>query len=140
MMNQHQTALFSLLLGSFPNFQSGDGEAALAAYEIVISRSEVCDVEAGVMSLINGGYPGHDGRFAPTAPQLAGAIRAKRDERLDSARRGRAPDNALAGPIIAHDEESRLRVKALVDQFVTKNNKGIPRWQLEPLKRVGGRR
>lgn len=83
MMNDHQTALVSLLLGSFPNFQSGDGEAALAAYEIVLSEADGRDLHPGVMILINGELPGHDGRFAPTAPQLARAIRFARDKRLD---------------------------------------------------------
>ena len=70
MMTDHQTALCSLLLGSFPTFSSGDAEAALAAYEIVMSNAAEQDLQPGFMILINGEYPGHDGRFAPTAPLM----------------------------------------------------------------------
>lgn len=93
MMNDHQTALVSLLLGSFPNFQSGDGEAALAAYEIVLSSADERDLQPGVMMLINGEVAGHDGRFAPTAPQLAKAIRQAMNKRVDAenARRKQLP-------------------------------------------------
>lgn len=93
MMNDHQTALVSLLLGSFPNFQSGDGEAALAAYDIVLSSADRRDLQPGVMMLINGEVAGHDGRFAPTAPQLARAIRQAMNKRVDeeNARRAKLP-------------------------------------------------
>lgn len=100
MMNDHQAALVSLLLGSFPNFQSGDGEAALAAYEIVLSEADPRDMQPGVMILINGELPGHDGRFAPTAPQLARAIRTARDKRLD------------------HEAEERARLPKPDDEWV----------------------
>lgn len=111
MMNQHQTALISLLLGSFPTFQSGDGEAALAAYEVVISQADERDVHPGVMAIINGEFVGHDGRFAPTAPQLAGAIRAARDKRLESESRTRRFLAPPQEPEISPEERERVNVK-----------------------------
>lgn len=93
MMTDRQQALVSLLLGSFPTFASGDAEAALASYELVMADFEECDIEGGVMILIRGEYPGHDGRFAPTAPILATAMRKARDMRLEreAAARRRIP-------------------------------------------------
>jgi len=110
MMNQRQTALISLLLGSFPAFQSGDAEAAIAAYQYILRDTDERDLEQGVSILINGLYPGHDGRFAPTAPQLATAIRMARDKRLDSDRRTTMRLPPPPEKIVT--EEERARVKA----------------------------
>lgn len=115
MMNDHQTALVSLLLGSFPNFQSGDADAALAAYEIVMSEVDDRDLQPGVMILLNGEYSGHDGRFAPTAPQFATAIRMARDKRLDSEVRVRP--KALPEPELEISPEQRAKGKAILDQL-----------------------
>ena len=83
MITPHQENLVSLLLASFPNFQSGDADAALAAYSLVIGQADPRDVEPGITMLINGELPGFDGRFAPTSAQLARAIRISLDRRLD---------------------------------------------------------
>lgn len=83
MLTPHLEHLVSLLLASFPNFQSGDADAALAAYAMVIGQADQRDVEAGVMMIINGQLPGFDGRFAPTATQLARAIRICLERRVD---------------------------------------------------------
>lgn len=116
MMNDHQTALCSLLLGSFPNFSSGDAEGALGAYGIVMSHADPRDLQPGIMALINGEYSGHDGRFAPTAPQLAGAIRQCRDTRLDSEYRTKL---AIAPPAKEDiPEVERERVKAGFDDLI----------------------
>jgi hypothetical protein len=118
MMNDHQTALCSLLLGSFPNFSSGDSEGALGSYALVMARADQQDLEPGVMILINGEYPGHDGRFAPTAPQLATAIRMARDKRLESERRTKLSQPQLMAPDIQRTPEERARVKAKIDGFL----------------------
>lgn len=116
MMNQHQTALTSLLLGSFPTFQSGDGAAALGAYEWVFSQADERDWQPGISILINGEYPGHDGRFAPTAPQLATAIRMARDKRLETERRHQL---RIAPPeVVEISEEEQARVKAGFDKLI----------------------
>lgn len=110
MLNQRQTALVSLLLGSFPSFQTGDAEAAFAAYQFVLRDIDDRDLEHGVGMIVNGLLPGHDMRFAPTAPQLATAIRINRDKRLDSERRAQL---ALPAPPVQEvSEEERARVKA----------------------------
>lgn len=115
MMNQ--TALIALLLGTFPNFQSGDPEAALAAYDLVLSKADGRDAEAGVLALINGEVLGFDGRFAPTATQLARAIREALEKRVDAenAERRRLPpppEPDFPEPT----PEQRARVKALMEQ------------------------
>lgn len=117
MMNDHQAALVSLLLGSFPNFQSGDGEAALAAYEIVLAEADTRDLQPGVMILINGELAGHDGRFAPTAPQLARAIRTARDKRLDREAVDRAALPAPADDWVDDAPDVKARNKARLDDL-----------------------
>lgn len=117
MMNDHQTALVSLLLGSFPNFQSGDGEAALAAYEIVLSAADERDLQPGVMMLINGEVVGHDGRFAPTAPQLAKAIRQAMNKRVDAENARRAALPAPDDEWVDDAPEVKARNKARMDQL-----------------------
>src|SRR5690606_5369585 len=117
MMTEQQERLVSLLLGTFPNFQSGDAEAALTAYAMVITNADPRDVEPGIMMLINGELLGFDGRFAPTATQLARAIRAALDQRVDreiAERRAHAPppdDWAEPSP------EQRAKGKAILDQL-----------------------
>lgn len=111
MLTQRQTALVSLLLGSFPSFQSGDAEAAFAAYQFVIRDMDDRDLEGGVSMIVNGLLPGHDMRFAPTAPQLATACRISRDRRLESEQRSNLR-LAPPPPVVEVSEEERARVKA----------------------------
>lgn len=117
MMNDHQTALVSLLLGSFPNFQSGDGEAALAAYEIVLSSADERDLQPGVMMLINGEVAGHDGRFAPTAPQLAKAIRQAMHKRVDDENARRAALPPPEDEWVDDPPQVKVRNKAKFDEL-----------------------
>lgn len=113
MMTEQQERLVSLLLGTFPNFQSGDAEAALTAYAMVIGAADPRDVEPGIMKLIKGELPGFDGRFAPTSAQLARAIRVCLDKRVDAeiaARRRLPPPEDAPEPT----PEQRARVKAML--------------------------
>lgn len=117
MMTEQQERLVSLLLGTFPNFQSGDAEAALTAYAMVVTDADPRDVEPGIMMLIKGELAGFDGRFAPTATQLARAIRTALENRVDreNAERRRLappPENDFPEPT----PEQRARVKALMEQ------------------------
>lgn len=84
MMTDIQERLLSTLLATFPTFQTGDAEAALTAYQLVITKEDERDLRDGVLLIIDSRLPGHDGRFAPTAPQLARAIRTCRDKRLEA--------------------------------------------------------
>jgi hypothetical protein len=120
MLTSHQNALISLLLGSFPNFQSGDSAAALAAYDIVMTAADERDLQPGFMLLIEGMYASHDGRFAPTSAQLAGAIRVMRDRRLDAERLDKLRRPVLPPPDIVHTPEERGRVKAKLDAGIEK--------------------
>ncbi len=114
---QRQQALVSLLLGTFPNFQSGDAEAALAAYDIVLSKADPRDVEPAIMMLIEGRLPGFDGRFAPTATQLSRAIRVCLEKRVDAEIAARKalpppPDDWVDDP-----PEVKARNKARLDKL-----------------------
>lgn len=117
MMTSHQQALVSLLLGSFPNFQSGDGEAALAAYELVLSKADERDLQPGVMMLINGEVLGHDGRFAPTAPQLARAIRQAMNKRVDAENARRAALPPPEDEWVDDSPDVKARNKAKLDEL-----------------------
>lgn len=115
MLTTRQEHLVSLLLASFPNFSSGDAEAALAAYAMVIGGKDERDVEAGIMALINGEVLGFDGRFAPTATQLARAIREALERRVDAEN---AERRRLPPPVEDREEptpEQKARVKALME-------------------------
>ena len=117
MMTEQQERLVSLLLGTFPNFQSGDAEAALAAYALVITGADPRDIEPGIMMLINGELPGFDGRFAPTSTQLARAIRISLERRVD---REIAARKALPPPVddwVDDPPEVKARNKARLDQL-----------------------
>lgn len=118
MITPHQEHLVSLLLASFPNFSSGDADAALAAYSLVISKAaDQRDVEAGITALINGEVAGFDGRFAPTATQLARAIREALDRRVDveiAERKALPPPPEQDFP--EPTPEQKARVQALMDQ------------------------
>lgn len=115
-LTTHQEQLISLLLASFPAFQSGDAEAAVAAYALVIADAMPQDVEPGIRILLNGQYPGHDGRFAPSAPILASAIRMAMERRIDRERMARKP--MLPPPDIEKTDESRERVRKMTEQVV----------------------
>lgn len=114
MITQHQEHLISLLLASFPNFQSGDSDAALASYALVIEPNDPRDVQAGIRMIIAGELPGFDGRFAPTATQLARAIRLALEKRVDAenAQRRRLPPPA--DEWVEPTPEQKERVKTLL--------------------------
>lgn len=113
--------MIGLLLSSFPNFQSGDAESALTAYELAVSDYTAEDMADAVKAFIQGRVPGHNMAFAPTAPQLASACRRAMDARLTDMQRHRS----AVLQIEARDEvdtpknaEMRARVAALVSQAV----------------------
>lgn len=112
--------MIGLLLSSFPNFQSGDAESALAAYELAVTDYHSQDLADAVKAFVQGSVPGHNMAFAPTAPQLASACRRARESRLDDANRHR---KAVA-QIEARDDdtpknaETRARVAAMVAKAV----------------------
>ena len=121
MLNPKQNAMIGLLLSSFPNFQSGDAESALTAYELAVSDYTGEDMADAVKAFIQGRVPGHNMAFAPTAPQLASACRRAMDARLDDMRRHRS----AVLQIEARDEadtpknaEMRARVAAMVASAV----------------------
>lgn len=112
--------MISLLLASFPQFQNGDAETALTAYELAVADYTDADLADGVKAFIQGRVPGHNMAFAPTAPQLASACRRAMDSRLDDLRRHRS----AVLQIEARDQdtpknaENRARVAAMVASAV----------------------
>lgn len=118
MITIQQENLISLLLASFPNFQSGDADAALAAYGIVIEQADARDVEPGIMMLINGQLPGFDGRFAPTSAQLARAIRISLERRVDAENAQRAALPPPKDDWVEPPPEVKARNKAKLDALV----------------------
>lgn len=117
MMTEHQERLVSLLLGTFPNFQSGDAEAALTAYALVIGKADPRDVEPGIMMLIDGELPGFDGRFAPTATQLSRAIRVALEKRVDAENSARKALPAPDDDWVDDPPEVKARNKARLDEL-----------------------
>ena len=117
------SAAVARLLTLFPTAaDSSSAEDRVAVYLAVAQKFEPADVEAGVMAIFEGRLSGFDGRFRPTPTQLALAIRQVIDARPNSKWR-RVPE-ALAAPEIAHDAESRARVKARVEAFVASARAG----------------
>lgn len=108
--------MIGLLLSSFPNFQSGDAESLLAAYEMAVSGCSEDDLADAVQAFVRGQVPGHNMAFAPTAPQLASVCRQALERRIDEANRRRR----AVLQIEARDEdtpksaESRARVAAML--------------------------
>lgn len=88
----------------------------------VASRFAIEGVEGGVDLILDGRLAGFDGKRLPTPTQLALAIRQALSDRAGSPHR-RVPA-ALAAPDIAHDAESRARVKARVEAFVASARAG----------------
>ncbi len=88
----------------------------------VANRFAIEGVEGGVDLILDGRLQGFDGKRLPTPTQLALAIRQALADRPVSKHR-RVPE-ALAAPDIAHDAESRARVKARVEAFVASARAG----------------
>jgi len=83
----------------------------------VANRFTIEGVEGGVDLILDGRLQGFDGKRLPTPTQLALAIRQALAERPVSKHR-RVPE-ALAAPDIEHDADSRARVKARVEAFIS---------------------
>jgi len=75
-------------------------------------------VEEGVTLILKGKLPGHDGRFAPTAPMVATACRMAAEKHSRSVYLERLRTPALPAPDIVHTDEERARAKAKVAEFV----------------------
>lgn len=88
----------------------------------VANRFAIEGVEGGVDLILDGRLQGFDGKRLPTPTQLALAIRQALADRPVSKHR-RVPE-ALAAPEIAHDAESRARVKARFEAFVASARAG----------------
>ena len=105
------------LLGSFPA-RGGDEALILHGYLSAISCFDLDLIEDGVDLVLRGELPGHDGRFAPTAPMLATACRlaAERAAHRRYVDRLRRPQ--LPAPEIEATPEQIARAKAKVQAFV----------------------
>lgn len=128
-------AALAVMLATFPPSQSGDGETVLAAYEWVMQGESERDVIDGVDLVMRRKLPGFDGRFAPTAPQLAQAIQMARDRRLESERRSRL----LLPPPASREvsPEERAVVAGKFSKFIA--NVGVARSNEAALRRADDR-
>lgn len=105
------------LLAGFPPV-SGDPALVLHNYLMAAEDWTADQVEDGVTLILKGKLPGHDGRFAPTAPMFAAACRLA----AETAARARYLEGIMAPrlppPDIVHTPEERARAKAQVDAFI----------------------
>lgn len=128
---QDQTAKLKALrkiFGQFPEAGGPANESVEARAERMALRATgfltaldgfaVDLVEDAVDLVLRGELPGHDGRFAPTPPQLASAARIVRDKRLDSEALTRRYTPRLPAPDIAKTPEQRARARAKMEEFV----------------------
>jgi len=106
------------LLAGFPATSQAEPALILHNYLMAVEDWSADFVEEGVTLVLKGRLPGHDGRFAPTAPMLATACRmaAEQAARTNYLRRISTP--ALPAPTIAHTDEERTRARAKVAEFV----------------------
>jgi len=113
------TQTLSTLFATFPPLQGAatpEGAlAAMQAYVLAVGKYDMQDIEEGVRRLVAGEIGEHDGRYPPTAPQLARAVHKARDARLDR-ERDRRP--RLPPRDIEKSPESQERVRALTEQAV----------------------
>jgi len=115
------SAAFQRLFRTYPSFQADAGEDALRVYFEAVGPYETRDIEAAVQSFITGSAPGHNPAFAPSAPMVGAEARRLMNMRLDSEHREKLRQPALPPPDVVHDEESRARVKAMVDDMIQRN-------------------
>ncbi|HYF34540.1 MAG TPA: hypothetical protein VD994_04560 [Prosthecobacter sp.] len=74
------------------------------------------DVDAAVTAFIKGTVPGFDGKWAPTAPMLAGACRLAAEKRAREAYLDGLRRPALPPPPVEHSPEERARIQAMAKQ------------------------
>lgn len=106
------------LLAAFPVTSQADPALVLHNYLTAIDDWHADHVEDAVTMFIKGEVPGHDGRFAPTAPMLARACglvleRENRNRYLAGLQQPRLPK-----PDIEKTPEQRARALDAVEKFV----------------------
>lgn len=130
-MNQNTDHLKHLLAVLFSTFPAPPGAAtpdgfqrAMEAYAVALDDYDAGDVQEGLRRIIAGEWPEHDGRYAPTAPQIARAVKQAAADRGQSDQR-----QASVVQQLTHRErdeefqasktpESRARVKAMADKLI----------------------
>jgi hypothetical protein len=122
------TDALSVLFSTFPPMAGAEtpegARAAMRAYRLALGGYDRVDIVEGIRRLVAGDIPEHDARFAPTAPQLARAVKAAATERAQQASEQEAAALQFADRSRDEDRkagrtgESRARVRALVDAFV----------------------
>ena len=115
---QAKLKLITLLLASWPS-ATGEGDGQLRAYLLAVDDYPLADVEAGVTSLVKGAAPGVNPNFLPPPAVVGAECRRQMNLRLEREARTRKP--ALPPPEIVHSAEERARVKAMVDDLVSRN-------------------
>lgn len=113
--------LIGKLLSAFPppSF-GGSKEDALRRYIEALEGYAVPDIVAGIDLLVKGRFPGVDGRFAPTPPQVSSAVRRAMEDRIDSERRSRPP-RLMKPDVPLPTPEEKARAKAALDAFMAQH-------------------
>ena len=105
-------------MSAFPPTSNADPAQALRNYLDVVEDWHADLVEEAVTLFIKGEIPGFDGRFAPTAPMLAGACRKAAENRQRAAYIASLSAPRLMAPEIEKTPEQRERARELVASFV----------------------
>lgn len=106
------------LLSAFPATSQADPTLVLHNFLMAVEDWPADIVTDAVDSFIKGGFPGFDGRFAPTPPQLGTACRQAQEKVNRTAYLNRMARPALPPPDIEKTPEQRLRAKAKIAEFV----------------------
>lgn len=114
----------------------GEADDVLAELEAVTDGFAIEDVEGGIRLILGGRLKGYEGRFLPTAPQLARAIRQALGERAESEARDRPPRLMPPVPVIERDDASRARVRALAERFVGQQQASLAAAELDGEERM----
>jgi hypothetical protein len=119
-MSEQLMQTMEVLFATFPPLSGAEtpegARNAMRAYLLALDGYQFADVQEGVKLIVSGRFPEHDGKYTPTAPQLARAVRHAASLRADSERRSQKP--ALPPPDIVHSPESLARVKAMAAEAI----------------------
>lgn len=106
------------MLSAFPAASTADPEQALRNFIEVAEDFDADLVEDAVTLFIKGQVPGFDGRFAPTAPMLAGACRLAAEHRARRKFLEGLAAPRLPSPTIEKTDEQRARARAQMQQAI----------------------
>lgn len=109
------------LLSNYPAGNSGaDPALVLHNYLTAVEDHPAEVVEDAVTAFIKGKVPGHDGRFAPKAPELAQACRMIQEKAARNRYLAGIHTPRLPPPDIVKTDEERARARALMEETIAR--------------------